>query len=172
MRPYHTERILGLAAHAFGDHLHATTHLREARRWAHHYGDRPLEAWILCELGEVLASPDGEEGPPAEARRPLLESRRPPGGSACRRSWSGRRRGWRGWPGCWTAGAPGMPISRGGRSRCCPWCLEGLTNEAIAARLAISTYTAANHVRRILDKTGTANRTAAASLARKLGLVE
>jgi DNA-binding NarL/FixJ family response regulator len=43
---------------------------------------------------------------------------------------------------------------------------EGLSNREIAARLFISANTAANHVRSILMKTGTANRTQAARYAR------
>jgi DNA-binding NarL/FixJ family response regulator len=42
---------------------------------------------------------------------------------------------------------------------------EGLSNREIAARLFISANTAANHVRSILMKTGTANRTQAARYA-------
>ena len=42
---------------------------------------------------------------------------------------------------------------------------EGLSNREIAARLFISTNTAANHIRSILMKTGTTNRTQAARYA-------
>jgi DNA-binding NarL/FixJ family response regulator len=41
----------------------------------------------------------------------------------------------------------------------------GLSNREIAARLFISTNTAANHIRSILMKTGTTNRTQAARYA-------
>ena len=42
---------------------------------------------------------------------------------------------------------------------------EGLSNREIGARLFISANTAANHIRSILMKTGTANRTQAARYA-------
>ena len=44
---------------------------------------------------------------------------------------------------------------------------EGATNKAIGEQLSLSPNTVANHVRRILAKTGTANRTAAANYARR-----
>jgi DNA-binding NarL/FixJ family response regulator len=45
---------------------------------------------------------------------------------------------------------------------------QGLGNRAIAERLVISENTAANHVRSILAKTGSANRTQAALYGREL----
>lgn len=42
---------------------------------------------------------------------------------------------------------------------------EGLSNALIGDRLFISPYTVANHVQKILEKTGTANRTEAAIYA-------
>ena len=41
----------------------------------------------------------------------------------------------------------------------------GLTNENIALQLKISAFTVANHIHSILEKTGTSNRTEAASIA-------
>ncbi|HUW70027.1 MAG TPA: LuxR C-terminal-related transcriptional regulator [bacterium] len=49
---------------------------------------------------------------------------------------------------------------------------DGLTNKAIAARLGISANTVANHLQHVLEKSGTANRTEAVLLARRLGLIE
>jgi DNA-binding NarL/FixJ family response regulator len=48
---------------------------------------------------------------------------------------------------------------------------EGLSNRTIGARLYISENTVANHVRSILQKTGCANRTEAASYAARKGLL-
>ena len=48
---------------------------------------------------------------------------------------------------------------------------EGLSNRDIAGRLVISESTAANHVRRILAKTGSDNRTQAAIYAAAQGLL-
>jgi DNA-binding CsgD family transcriptional regulator/tetratricopeptide (TPR) repeat protein len=47
---------------------------------------------------------------------------------------------------------------------------RGLSNREIGAALTISEHTAANHVRSILRKTGSANRTEAASYAHRRGL--
>jgi DNA-binding NarL/FixJ family response regulator len=47
----------------------------------------------------------------------------------------------------------------------------GLSNRDIAARLVISENTAANHVRSILAKTGSGNRTQAAVYAAAAGLL-
>jgi len=47
----------------------------------------------------------------------------------------------------------------------------GLSNQEIGARLFISTHTVANHIRSILAKTGTANRTEAAAYAVRQGLM-
>lgn len=49
---------------------------------------------------------------------------------------------------------------------------QGLRNRDIAAGLVISEYTAANHVRSILMKTGSANRTQAARFAAVHGLLD
>ena len=48
---------------------------------------------------------------------------------------------------------------------------EGLSNRDIASRLVISENTAANHVRSILAKTGSENRTQAAMYAAAQGLL-
>ena len=48
---------------------------------------------------------------------------------------------------------------------------QGLLNRQIARRLSISENTAANHVRSILGKTGSGNRTQAALYAAAHGLL-
>jgi len=48
---------------------------------------------------------------------------------------------------------------------------EGLTNRQIGQRLFASPHTIANHVRSILAKTGSGNRTEAAAWAHRAGLV-
>lgn len=72
VHPYHLERAMGLAAHAYGDHAVSRAHLREAVRWARHYGDQPAEAWIRFELGDALASPASGVEDLADARRIIL----------------------------------------------------------------------------------------------------
>ena len=49
---------------------------------------------------------------------------------------------------------------------------HGSSNREIASRLKITENTAANHVRSILLKTGTANRTQAAMMAASRGWIE
>jgi DNA-binding NarL/FixJ family response regulator len=49
---------------------------------------------------------------------------------------------------------------------------RGLSNREIGATLFISEHTAANHIRSILRKTGSANRTDATSYAHRHGLAE
>jgi DNA-binding CsgD family transcriptional regulator/tetratricopeptide (TPR) repeat protein len=49
---------------------------------------------------------------------------------------------------------------------------EGCSNRVIGERLSISSNTAANHVRSILQKTGTANRAEAATYAARRGLLD
>jgi DNA-binding CsgD family transcriptional regulator len=49
---------------------------------------------------------------------------------------------------------------------------EGCSNRAIGERLSISANTAANHVRSILQKTGTANRAEAATYAARHGILD
>lgn len=48
----------------------------------------------------------------------------------------------------------------------------GRTNKEVAAQLVITENTARNHVSRILDKIGASNRTEAAIIAAKLGLLD
>jgi DNA-binding NarL/FixJ family response regulator len=50
--------------------------------------------------------------------------------------------------------------------------VRGLSNREIGGRLSISEHTAANHIRSILRKTGSTNRTQAASYAHRHGLVD
>jgi RNA polymerase sigma factor (sigma-70 family) len=50
--------------------------------------------------------------------------------------------------------------------------VEGLANKEIAARLGIGEKTVKTHVSRVLDKLGAADRTQAAVLAIRTGMVE
>lgn len=49
---------------------------------------------------------------------------------------------------------------------------EGCSNRMVGERLSISANTAANHVRAILQKTGTANRAEASTYAARRGLLD
>jgi DNA-binding NarL/FixJ family response regulator len=50
--------------------------------------------------------------------------------------------------------------------------VEGLANKGIAVRLGIGEKTVKTHVSRVLDKLGAADRTQAAVLAIRTGMVE
>ena len=70
-----------------------------------------------------------------------------------------------------SARPPPAPACPTGSLRARPQILElvaeGLSNREIGARLSISEHTAANHIRSILRKTESANRTEAASYAHR-----
>lgn len=76
IRPYLTERFLGLAANCFGDRIAAVIHLTEALRLARHFHDEPIEAWILCELGETRSLPGADAPETTDACDRLLEAQK------------------------------------------------------------------------------------------------
>ncbi len=163
IRPYHFQRILGLAAHAFGEHARAVEHLEEALRQARHLGDRPLEAWILCELAEACLAPDGQSTD--AARRSLRAARGlarelglPPLEIRSSRLLAQASR---------QEGAPAHCHLSPREREVLGLVAAGRTNKEIADTLSLSPYTVANHLRRILAKTGAANRTEAVDLARR-----
>ena len=169
VRPYLKERFLGLAAHCFGDHGRAVVHLESALRLARSWGDRPLEGWILCELGEALSPASAGETDPA--RRRLLEARElacglfmPPLQSRVEEALERLA--------LLADGGPPVHSHLSARERqVLGLVASGLTNQAVAAELRISPNTVANHLRGILDKLGAANRTQAVARARGLGLL-
>jgi DNA-binding CsgD family transcriptional regulator/tetratricopeptide (TPR) repeat protein len=169
VRPYLKERFLGLAAHCFGDHGRAVAHLESALRLVRSWGDRPLEGWILCELGEALSPAAGGEAHPA--RRHLLEARE----LACSLSMPPLQERAEGalqrlseLDGC---GSPAHAHLSERERQVLSLVAAGRTNRAAAAEMGISANTVANHLRSILEKLGAANRTEAADRARKLGLL-
>ena len=172
VRPYFRDRILGLAAHSFGDHDRTIEHFEQALRLARRVGDRPMEAWILCESGEALIPRRSDVELVESARRRLIDAQEmakrlsmPPlesRATAALKSLSeflGR-----GEP-------PHLHMSQR-EIQVLKLAGAGLTNHAIADELAISVHTVANHISRILQKTGTSNRTEAASRARRLGVLD
>lgn len=172
VHPYHLERAMGLAAHAFGDHKSSAAHLRVALRWARHYGDKPVEAWILLELGGVLISAEAANTEYSEARRVVIESREaarrlgmPPLEARARKKLEELTR-------LMTDGKPGHAHLTPRERQMLKLVEAGLTNKAIAGRLGISVYTVVNHLRHIMEKTGTVNRTEAVIVARRLDQME
>lgn len=69
----------------------------------------------------------------------------------------------------WSAGKPGSLTAR--ELEVLAVLAEGRTNEQIAAELYMSPKTASVHVSRIIAKLGAANRTEAAAVARRIGLL-
>ncbi len=174
IRPYLRERFLGLMAHCGADHAGARTHFEEGLRQVRLYGDRPIEAWLLCELGEALLPEPhvNADGRLNHARRLILDAR----GTAESLGMS---------PLATRANALLESISqlvRDGRPahthltererQILRRVATGMTNQAIAAELSISTWTVVNHMRSVLSKLGASNRTEAVSVARRLGSLE
>ena len=102
--------------------------------------------------------------------------------ASARPSWRSRRGGWRGrtgstrWRPGWSgrvpsASAVALPDDLSPREvEVLRLVAQGMSNREIGGALHISEHTAANHIRSILRKTGSANRTEATSYAHRRGL--
>ena len=65
-----------------------------------------------------------------------------------------------------------LPVLTAREQEILKWTLSGKSNHVIGQLLSISPNTVANHVRSILEKTYTANRTEAAAFANREGLLD
>ena len=175
VRPYLISRLMGLAAGCQGDQHRAAEHLRQALREVRHLGDRPLEGWILCELGETLgesrglaeSDPGGGEAPQGLLGEALAIAEGLgllPLGVRCRANLArlAAREGF---------GGRGFRLSRR-ELDVLRLLARGLTNARVAMALGVSPFTVANHLRRILEKTGARSRVEAVALARRSGVLE
>lgn len=172
VRPYLTERFLGLSAHCFGDSERAVKHLAQARRQANEYGDEPLEAWIACELAEALLPARADSPAPDDARRAFLHAfevaKRLGMGPLEKRAAEGLEQ--------LTSNdstVSALRLHLTDREReILAFVARGLPNRAIADALNISQNTVANHLKSILAKTRTRNRTEAVHIAQRLGMLD
>ncbi len=143
----------------------------EALRLARLYGDRPLEAWILCELGEALRPHGAGRARAVESRRRVREAfdlARSLGMAPLANRAATNLDAFAVRP---AAGGTIHCHLSPGEKEVLQLVAGGLGNTTIAGRLGLSTCTVANHVRHILAKTGTASRVAAVSRARKEGIL-
>jgi DNA-binding SARP family transcriptional activator/DNA-binding CsgD family transcriptional regulator len=154
------DRYLGMLAATLGDPERAERHFGAALELDRRMGATTWLAHTCCEYGQLLRS-TGEldradlllaeaEGLAEQVGMPTLLARIRGRGAATHRFPHGLSRR--------EADVLGL-VAR------------GLSNREIGVALSISEHTAANHVRRILRKTGCANRTDAASWAHRRGLV-
>jgi DNA-binding CsgD family transcriptional regulator len=171
IRPYYKERILGLAAQCFGDFEKALRHLHKALKEADKYRDKPLQAWILCELGEVLVARKKDHGDLTEGRERYLDAqtraktlRMLPLQQRVQNNLTVFKH-------IAQSGKIGSFILTGREREILRLLAHGFSNASIAGRLNISRYTVINHVRNILDKTASSNRTEAVAVAQKVGLL-
>lgn len=174
IRPYLKERFLGLMAHCCADHQGARAHLEEGLRLARHYGDQPMEAWLLCELGEaLLPEPRTDPGGQLSRARSLILDAGSRAEHLSMKPLVARPR---------TMldriselvseGRPAHAHLTERERQILRRVATGMTNEAIARELSISTWTVVNHMRSVLSKLGASNRTEAVSVARRLGSLE
>ncbi len=171
VRPYLRERFLGLAAHCGGDHGRAVHHLEGALRLARHYGDRPMEAWILCELGEALCSSEAGEETAGQARHRLAEAQDLASALSMPPLQHRAAQELERVSDLLSRGAPAHPHLSQREKQVLELVSSGLTNQLIARELCVSPNTVGNHVCSILAKLGAANRTEAVSRARRMHLI-
>jgi ATP/maltotriose-dependent transcriptional regulator MalT len=171
IRPYHKERILGLAALCFGDLETSSRHLRTALEQSERYCDKPFQAWILCELGEALVARKKDRGDLTEGRERYLEAqtrakalRMPPLEQRVQNKLTYFAH-------VAQSGKIGSFILTGREREVLRFLAQGFSNASIAGRLNISRYTVINHVRNILNKTASSNRTEAVAVAQQAGLL-
>lgn len=153
------DRLLGMLCACGGDLPGAERHLRAAM--AADAGGRPWCAESQLECAALLLRADPGDGPAGALLEAALASGRELGLVAITR---------RGLALAAQAQAPAPGGLSARELEVLRWVATGRSNRAIAAGLFISPNTVANHVRNILAKTGSANRTEAAAYANRHGL--
>ncbi|HKJ93993.1 MAG TPA: response regulator transcription factor, partial [Gammaproteobacteria bacterium] len=164
------ERFLGLLASTRGDTPAAVAHFEAGVALDRRTGSRPYAAHGRCDLAAVLLERGGTGD--RDAAVGLLSEARATAGELGMKSLLARIDGLspQGRPG---SGARSRPAGLSGREvEVLRLLAAGRSNREIAVSLFVSPHTVANHVRSILGKTGTANRTEAAAFARKSNLLE
>lgn len=171
IRHYYVYRALSLAAHCRAHHEEAFEYMDRALESVRFYHDRPMEAVLLYEASNMYVCEEAGEGLLRQAQEMLSDAR-------LRAYELGMtplvRR---------TEQALSRILNANGEGDTQHIHLtlrekeilrlagEGATNSSIALQLHLSTHTVSNHVKNILKKTGSQNRTAAYAIARKKGLV-
>ncbi len=158
------DRLLGMLAATAGDSLRAERHLQTAIAADERQGGRPWCAEAQLEYAALLRGRGANHARAQPLLDAALATSRELGMAAIERR-------------CLALGArdSAVQFAPDGLSRreleVLRLVATGRSNRAIAESLFISPNTAANHVRSILAKTGTANRTEAAAYASRHGLL-
>jgi DNA-binding CsgD family transcriptional regulator len=156
---------IGLGALTLGRREAAAECLEKALQYARFYQDAPMEACILYDLGRACLLQHEEQSKTAKAKQTLHEAHKRAEGLGmmplCERvhaflgEFSGR-------------GVASSYALTDREREVVELVEQGMSNKYIADRLYISVHTVANHIRHILEKTGTANRSAAAAAVRRM----
>ncbi|HEY7732541.1 MAG TPA: AAA family ATPase [Gaiellaceae bacterium] len=155
------DRYLGMLAGTIGDHELAETHLTAAAELNRRTGALTWLAHTHFEHGRLLLSRDADRARGHLREAAALAGRHQLVGLQGRIAELGPN------------GAPSTALPDGLSAReadVLRLLAAGRSNREIGSELHISEHTAANHVRSILRKTGSANRTEAASYAFRCGL--
>lgn len=171
--PYsmNADRLLGLLCQSIGNLDQAVSHFEEALSFCRKAGYGPELAWTCCEYADCLRQRNGD-GDRAKAMSQLDESLAISielGMRPLRERVEARLEGL-------DARASRTPKYISGLSQREVEVLRlvaaGKTDREIAEELYISFRTVGNHLRNILNKTGTINRTEAATFAAQQGLLD
>lgn len=164
------DRILGLLSQTLGNPSQAADHFEDAMALCRKAGYRPELAWTCCDYADTLQS-RGAEGDGQKAASLLAESlaiTKELGMRPLNERVSARLENVDSRP----AGTSAYPDGLTQREvEVLRLICDGRTDREIAEELFISFRTVGNHVRNILGKTDTANRTEAATYAGRHGLV-
>jgi DNA-binding CsgD family transcriptional regulator len=167
IRPYFRFRALALAAHTMGNHGSAKKFMNDALGSVRSYQDRPMEAQILYELCTLLI--DGNES--GDTPRVLREHLNKVISTAADLGMEYLEKRAKDLLANLPSGedtAPALHFHLTGREREILGLVgEGFSNSGIAEVLRVSTHTVSNHMKNILQKTGTRNRTAAFTAAKR-----
>jgi DNA-binding CsgD family transcriptional regulator len=156
------DRYLGMLAATLGDLEAAERHFEAALALNRAMGATTWLAHTAYQYGRMLLAREGR----ARAK-PLLAEAIAIAESVGMPALLGRARAL----GVWPAEVEAFPDDLSGREAAVLRLVaRGLSNREIGAALHISEHTAANHVRSILSKTGSANRTEATAYAYRRGL--